>query len=197
MTTTLKELVRVRDNSNMKGVFNMKTKINISQVDKKITMTKATAKKASSYGSEEYKLLLKFMNDYPNFDVEIVSPKTKAKAANNKGLTMAVMEKYVREMSNGNTEAIEEFRVIKDFYQKTPSHYSKPKKYFLSQYPNWQEWLPQAEKQQAQAAEIEEVEVEAEVEQEQAEEQAAQIEHKAAAVEEIKKKSLFGKYLNI
>ena len=206
MTTALKELEGVIDNSNMKGVFNMKTKIKLNLEEKKITMTKAMAKKASYYGTEECDQLAEVMKKFPNFTIEIVSPK--AKSVNNKGLTVELMEKLIKVMTNGNTEAIDNFKEIRDLYQKTNFHYSMPKKYFISNYPNWRDWSPQEaeeveaqEAEQEQAAEIEEVEVEAqEAEQKQVAEQEeieVQIEHKAAAVEEIKKKSLFGKYLNI
>lgn len=125
----------------------MKTTIKINAVTEEIIMTKATAQKAASIGSEEYKQLARAKKDFPNFAVKILSPKAKAKS--DKGLTMALMERLVGVMTNDSQTAIADFAKVKKDYKGTNFHFSKPKTYFLAEYPNWREWLPQVEEQLA------------------------------------------------
>ena len=152
----------------------MKTNIKINAVSGKIIMTKATEKKVRGCDVVACDQLAEAMRKFPNFKIEVVSPKVKA--VNNKGLTIGLMEKLIKVMTNGNEEAIKGFEVARETYKGTNFHYSKPKAYFLSKYPDWREWSPQEEESQ-----------------EQVEEQAAQVGSEAAAVEEVKKKSWLGK----
>jgi hypothetical protein len=129
----------------------MKTNIKIGVLEKEITMTKATAKRASIFGTTEYEHLVKAMKDFPNFAVKITSPKPR----DNKGLTKPLMKKLVREMTNNNTEAIAAFDGVIKCYEESSFHFSKPKAYFLAEYPNWREWLPRVEEQQEEQAQAE------------------------------------------
>jgi len=126
----------------------MKTNIKIDAVKKEITMTKATAKRASIFGTTEYEHLVKAMKDFPNFTVKITSPK--ARERDNKGLTKPLMKKLVREMTNNSADAIAAFDGVIKCYEESSFHFSKPKAYFLAKYPNWREWLPTVEEQQEQ-----------------------------------------------
>ena len=131
----------------------MKTNIKIGVLEKEITMTKATAKRASIFGTTEYEHLVKAMKDFPNFTVKIVSPKPRE----NKGLTKPLMKKLVREMTNNSAEAIAAFDGVIKCYEESSFHFSKPKAYFLAEYPNWREWLPQMEEQQEEQTQAEQV----------------------------------------
>jgi|GEM_PF-984999 len=131
----------------------MKTNIKINAVTEEITMTKTTAKKASTIGTEEYKQLVRAKRDFPTFAVKITTPKANPKAKSDKGLTMALMENLVAGMTNKDKTAIARFEAVKEQYTKTNFHFSKPKAYFLAEYPNWREWLPQVEEQQEEQAE--------------------------------------------
>ena len=124
----------------------MKTNIKINALAKEITMTKATAKKASSFGTTEYEHLIKAMKDCPNFTVKIISPKSR----DNKGLTKPLMKKLVSEITNNSAAAIAAFDGVIKCYEESSFHFSKPKAYFLAEYPNWREWLPTVEEQQEQ-----------------------------------------------
>jgi hypothetical protein len=125
----------------------MKATVKINVSAEEITMTKATAAKASFVGTKEYEHLAQAKKDFPNFRVKILSPKTTAN--NNKGLTLAVMDSLVKAITNGNQEASNAFEAVKECYKGSSFHFSKPKAYFLSQYPNWREWLPEVEERQA------------------------------------------------
>ena len=124
----------------------MKNTIKINALTKEITMTNATAKRAGEIGSPEYEQLAKVTRDFPNFTVKILSPKVREN--NNKGLTLELMEKLMQAMTI-NEEVINTFMALKDDYKATNFHFSKPKAYFLSQFPNWREWLPTAEEPRA------------------------------------------------
>lgn len=132
----------------------MKTKIRISAETEEITMSKATAKRASIIGTEEYKQLVKAKRDLPTFAVKIATQKTNPKAKSSKGLTMPLMNKLVAGMTNNDEAAIARFEAVKDSYKNTNFHFSKPKAYFLAEYPEWRDWLPQVEEQQEGQAKV-------------------------------------------
>ena len=123
----------------------MKNTIKINALTKEITMTNATAKRAMEIGSPEYEQLAKVNRDFPNFTVKILSPKVREN--NNKGLTLELMEKLMRAVTI-DEEVINTFETLKESYKGTNFHFSKPKAYFLSQFPNWREWLPTVEEPQ-------------------------------------------------
>jgi len=122
----------------------MKTLIKINPVTSEITMSKATAQKASYIGTDEYNQLLQVKKDFPDFKVKVLSPKGKENS--NKGLTIELMEKLIKAMTNNNQDAVKGFEAVKDTYKGTSFHFSKPKEFFLIEYPDWKEWLPNIEK---------------------------------------------------
>ena len=123
----------------------MTNSIKINPFAEEITMTKATAKKASLVGTKEYQQLVQATKDFPNYTIRIASPK--GRETSDKGLTMEVMQKIIREVDN--KEAFAKFETIRKGCKGTKSHFTKPKAYFLSEYPNWREWLSEVEEQQA------------------------------------------------
>lgn len=133
----------------------MKTTIRINAVTEEIIMSKATAAKAKYIGTEEYKQLARAKKDFPNFTVKISSPKYNPKAKSNKRLNMMLMDRLVEVMSSGSQKAITDFAKVKQDFKGTEYHFTKPKAYFLLQYPNWNEWLSQVEEQQEEQAEAE------------------------------------------
>ena len=131
----------------------MKTNIKINLLAKEISMTKATAKRASLFGTTEYQHLVQATKDFPDFQIKILSPKPRE--GNNKGLTMPLMTKLVAGMTNNDKSAMARFETVKEKYKETNFHFSKPKAYFLAEYPNWREWLPRVEEQQEEQAQAE------------------------------------------
>ena len=121
----------------------MKTLVKINAVTSEITMSKSVATRASSINTDEYNQLLQATRDFPNFKVRVLSPKTRENK--HKGLTMELMERLIWAMTNDSMKAIEGFEEVKKCYEGTNFHFSKLKAYFVSQYPNWREWLPQVE----------------------------------------------------
>jgi len=121
----------------------MKSAIKVNVLEKEITMTNTTAKKASSINTDEYNQLLQATRDFPNFTIKIIAPKMKKDSS--RGLTVALMENLIEVMAKDSEKAIKEFEAVKKCYEGTNFRFSKPKAYFLSKYPDWREWLPDVE----------------------------------------------------
>ena len=71
------------------------TNIYINSKNATIELTKVFAKKASCFGSEEYKQLQMARADYPNY--RVVTKSVSKRNDHFKGLTYAYMEKYMNE----------------------------------------------------------------------------------------------------
>jgi len=133
----------------------MKTNIKIDAVKKEITMTKATAKRASFAGSKECEQLAQTMKNFPTFTVKVLNQKSRE--SKHKGLSVDIMERLIKVMTDNSEEALEKLRKEKAKHKGTKGHYSKLKEYFLEEYPNWREYLYAVEKRQAEEQEQEEV----------------------------------------
>ena len=120
-----------------------KTTIRINAVTSEITMTKTTAQRAGSIGTKEYEQLAQAKRDFPDFTIKITAPKMKKDGS--RGLTIDFMEKLIKAMTNNDEQASNSFKAVRELYQNTNFRFSKPKEYFLSQYPDWREWLPDVE----------------------------------------------------
>ena len=125
----------------------MKTNIKINAVTREITMTKATAKRASFAGSKECEQLAQTMKNFPTFTVKVLNQKSRE--SKHKGLSVDLMENLIKVMTDNSEEALEELRKEKAKYKGTKGHYSNLKEYFLAEYPNWREYLYAVEKRQA------------------------------------------------
>ena len=71
------------------------TKIIINERKRTIELTKGFAKKASVFGSEEYRQLQEARRDYPTYRVITVKSASGNKKNALKGLTYEYMEKYI------------------------------------------------------------------------------------------------------
>ena len=121
----------------------MKTLVKVNVATEEITMSKATARKAAAVGSKEYDQLARAKKDFPNFRVKILSPKPKE--SSNKGLTVDVMREIIMLNGRDSTKIIDEFDRIRKGTKGTSHRFSAPKAFFLSTYPNWREFLEEAE----------------------------------------------------
>ena len=103
-----------------------------------ISLTTAEARKASEIGSDLYNQLIKVKADFPNFEVKVISNKSK-RTDTLKGLTYDYMEKYI--ISHGSEEQLKNFKEFctKDEMNGKPAMpYGKIKKWFLIQFPEVQ-----------------------------------------------------------
>lgn len=107
----------------------------VNHLNKTIELTKAEAKKASIYGSEEYNEFLSAQRDYPKYRVEYSKSKAKSKDGM-KGLTFDYMEFYIKK--NGSEEQANTFtdlRNASDVIGVGAVGYGEVKKWFLEQFP--------------------------------------------------------------
>lgn len=132
----------------------MKTLVKVNLLKEEITMTKATARKASSVGSKEYEDFLKAKRDFPTFAVKVVSPETKKPRENqNKDLKIALMREIIAVSTNNDEKAIEAFDTIRASTKGRSGCYTTPKAYFLERYPNWRNYLLKVENYRKEEAE--------------------------------------------
>ena len=120
------------------------TNITINMKKNAIEMTKAFAKKASRFGTNEYEMLQKARKDYPNLSVTIAKPSNSTKKHSFKGLTYDYMEEYIANHDNDNQSIMREYEShrgisaeAKEINAKSAT-YAEMKKWFLKTYPEFE-----------------------------------------------------------
>ena len=126
-------------------VFTM-TEIKICFDEKIIEITRAYAKKAEKYGSDEYKKLLEARKENPDYKVCIASViKRKTSSYSAKGLDYDFIENYIKTHDNSE-ETLQEYyrrRGNKEKNNNALAHsesYGQIKKWFLEQYSELNEY---------------------------------------------------------
>lgn len=116
------------------------TEIRINFAEQTIEITKAYAKKAEKYGSEEYKKLLEARKENPEYKVYVVaSAKRKTPKTSAKGMDYAFMENYIKNHENSD-EILTEYYKLRGNKEKnkdalaSSQSYGQIKKWFLEQY---------------------------------------------------------------
>ncbi len=104
-----------------------------------ITITRAFAARAADISTREYRELTKFHKDFPDYLIQRRTAAVPASKVNYKGLTLAEMERYIKEQED-STEGLKAFEAIKEYHtpaeKKSPS-YPKVKAWFLKKYPQY------------------------------------------------------------
>ena len=111
-----------------------KSNITVNAIEKTITVSRSFYKKASNYGTNEYKELRKAMRDNPDFTIEF--KKVQKKTSN--GLDFSRMADYIKTQPNSD-ERLAEFEEIKTIASAKGSLYPLTKKWFLETYPEYKE----------------------------------------------------------
>ena len=116
------------------------TEIRINFAEQTIEITKAYAKKAEKYGSEEYKNLLEARKENPEYKVYVVaSAKRKNPKTSAKGMDYAFMENYIKNHENSD-EILTEYYKLRGNKEKnkyalaSSQSYGQINKWFLEQY---------------------------------------------------------------
>ena len=103
------------------------------------TVPSAFAKKATIYGSSEHTTMKKLYEGKED-DWSIVIEKRKLGTKNeNKNLTYAKMQEYIKVLTDGNKENIEEFIRIKKLSKIQRNPYKYVRDWFVSKYPEARE----------------------------------------------------------
>ena len=103
----------------------------------RVQVTKAFARKAQIYGTEEYRIWLEIQKDVPGAKMETKKIKRNPeKKTSNKNLTYVNMERYIR-TQEGAEEVLKEFEVEKLRSKITHHPYSYMRAWFVAKYPDY------------------------------------------------------------
>ena len=111
-----------------------KSNITVNAIEKTITVSRSFYKKASNYGTNEYKELRKAVRYNHDFTIEF--KKVQKKTYN--GLDFSRMADYIKTQPNSD-ERLAEFEEIKTIASAKGSLYPLTKKWFLETYPEYKE----------------------------------------------------------
>ena len=102
----------------------------------KVTVTKDFMKKASIFGTDEYKLWKEVLADIPNATMVTKKIKRNADKKTYKNLTYPNIEKFL-ELQENSKELLEEYELErkKSAIQASPYHYIQT--WFISNFPNY------------------------------------------------------------
>lgn len=112
--------------------------ITVNAKRNEIVITKAFAKAASKFGTEEYKALREVKNDFPTF--RVVERKSSKKADSMKGLTYNYMEKYIKDHDDENNSIMAQFLDLRGLSDAAieanaeSKSYGEMKAWFLDQF---------------------------------------------------------------
>ena len=109
-----------------------KTNITINAIENTIIVSKAFYKKASAYGSAEYKELRNAILDNPNAQIIFKTSDKKTY----KALTFKVMEAYIKTQPDSD-KMLKKFEAVKRVAKAKGSLYPLTKKWFLKAYPDY------------------------------------------------------------
>lgn len=129
----------------------MKTMTNITINNKKnaIEISKNFEKKASVFGSREYKMLQKARRDYPDFRV-VTKTAAKRNKDTYKGLTYSLMEKYISAHDEDGS-IMKEFNNMRGVGEEAEAMmaeaitYGEMKAWFLDKFPEIEEFQAKRE----------------------------------------------------
>ena len=115
------------------------TNIRINEIKRTIEVSgKGFAKKASTYGTEEYEMLQNVRKDYPVFKVITVS--AEKKKASYKGLTYEYMEMYIEKHDDENKSKMAAYKTLRAIDDEAEAalaescSYQKIKEWFLREF---------------------------------------------------------------
>ena len=103
----------------------------INAAARTIELTKKFEKAASVYGSEEYRLLVALMNDFPTFTVVVKEIKRKEGKKSYKGLSLKEMRRFVSTVGN---KELATFDKVVSIAKNRTNYYPVVKKWFLDNY---------------------------------------------------------------
>ncbi len=113
-------------------------KYKIDHINHSIQLTKAFEEAAARCGSEEYELLRKLRDDFPEMKIVRKPRRTQKKAEPNRNLSYANMELYMSVFANAE-ELQAQFEIVKAMSKGQPSPYKYVKDWFVRQFPDYRE----------------------------------------------------------
>ena len=127
---------------------NFSSAIRINRKTRTIEITKSFNKAASRFGTDEYEVMQKVLNDHPGFRVEVKI--TRTKVDHFKGLTYEFMEKYIASHDDADNR-MKEFNDLRatseeaQLYGAVAVSYGEIKAWFIKVYPEIEEFQKRRE----------------------------------------------------
>lgn len=112
----------------------------IDHATKTIKITKDFAKRSGIIGSNEYHALVMFRRDFPDYEIRFRTAKVNKEKETYGGLTFEFMEKYLTSLND--PAALDGLKRVKEYYKGQPAYYAKVKKWFLSNYKDYETFNP-------------------------------------------------------
>ena len=114
--------------------------VRINNKKNAIVITKDFAKKASLFGTEEYRMLQEVRRDYPDYRVAVSKTKSGTKECF-KGLDFSFMDNYIKRVCGEDSEQYSEFKSLRGkdddgmIMDAKSESYHKIKEWFLASFP--------------------------------------------------------------
>lgn len=115
--------------------------------EENIIITKAASKKAGIIGSNEYKAMRKLKHDYPDYGVVIKEIKKNPNKKSYANLTYENMKLYIGQTEGADAENLKRFKSLTEAAKIQSSPYAYVKKWFLINYPDYQDQKKGSEKE--------------------------------------------------
>jgi len=112
---------------------NMSREYKIDYISEKITVSKKFLKAAGVYNSPEYKLMKELRADYPAFTFEEKKIDKKAGKVTHKNLTFEKMREHLIVRFGENSETVNRYDYLMEFYKPHAGRYAKIKSWYLEQ----------------------------------------------------------------
>ena len=115
----------------------MKNSIMLNHENKTIVITKEFSKKASTYGTTEYKELLKIKNDFRDYQIVVRSAPRRTHSIND--ITLADMRAYIKKHDDEEKSIMAKFESMvneKTGEKLIRTSFFAIKKWFFEQYPD-------------------------------------------------------------
>ena len=112
---------------------NISREYKIDYISEKITVSKKFLKAAGVYNSPEYKLMKELRADYPAFTFEEKKIDKKAGKVTHKNLTFEKMREHLIVRFGEDSETVNRYDYLMEFYKPHAGRYAKIKSWYLEQ----------------------------------------------------------------
>ena len=105
-----------------------------------IEMTKTETKAAGKVGTEAFKEMLSLMQQFPNYQIQVVTRAATKKSCDYKGLTYEYMEKYIK-AHDEDQSILKEYQMLRGLTNEAQEaladscSYQEIKNWFLAKFP--------------------------------------------------------------
>lgn len=117
----------------------------IDHIQQRIVLTKRFAIAANHYGTPEFKCLAEIRRNFPDYDVQARTNRKRSGKTITKGLTQQTMKRYITALFGEASPQYKAYQKQLTISTAYVSPYMYMRKWFLNQYPNWQDGLTETD----------------------------------------------------